>query len=64
MNRPFILDCITLIQSNENQFMTDEEFNELCELHKIDEDVAIKQLFDIDLFVRVDRGFFLNSIND
>ena len=45
MNRTFILDCISLIQSNENQFMTDGEFNELCELHQIHENSAIQQLF-------------------
>lgn len=64
MNRTFILDCISLIQSNENQFMTDREFNELCELHQIHENSAIQQLFAIDLFVRVDNGFFLKSINN
>lgn len=64
MNRTFILGCISLIQRNKNQFMTDEEFNELCELHQIHENYAIQQLFAIDLFVRVDNGFFLKSIND
>lgn len=64
MKRTFILDCISAIEQNESQFLTDRDFVELVESHNLNEDQALQELFETDLFVRLRNGFCLNRIDD
>ena len=64
MKRTFILDCISAIEQDESQFLTDSNFVDLSELHNLSEDQALQELFDTDLFVRLSNGFCLNRIDD